>query len=124
MRKARPGLARQIIFEVCRHDPCFENCVATIFARSCEKILKKQTGPDFEQRQKIKILVVLLRQKYPILRHGHKKTRQEKGEEEEQEVTFALPPLSLFTNTGPQGRCFFVGKLAVLKTRIDRGLRG
>jgi hypothetical protein len=53
---------------------------------------------------------VLLRQKYPILRHGHKKIRQEKGEEEEQEVTFALPSLSLFTNTGPQGRCFFYGK--------------
>jgi hypothetical protein len=55
-----------------------------------------------------KILVVLLRQRYPILRHGHKKTRQEKGEEEEQKVTFALLSLFLLTNTGPQGRCFFV----------------
>jgi hypothetical protein len=52
---------------------------------------------------------VLLWKKCLILRHGHKKTRQEKGEEEEQKVTFALPPLSLLTNTGPQGRCFFSG---------------
>jgi hypothetical protein len=51
---------------------------------------------------------VLLRERYPILRHGHKKTRQEKGEEEEQKVTFALLSLFVLTNTGPQGRCFFV----------------
>jgi hypothetical protein len=58
------------------------------------------------------IFVVLLRQTFPILRHGHKKTRQEKGEEEEQKVTFALLSLFVITNTGPQGRCFFVGKFS------------
>jgi hypothetical protein len=60
---------------------------------------------------------VLLRQRCLILRHGHKKTRQEKGEEEEQKVTFALLSLFVLTNTGPQGRCFFSGKFC-------RGSRG
>jgi hypothetical protein len=64
---------------------------------------------------------VLLRKKYLILRHGHKKTRQEKGEEEEQKVTFALLPLFVLTNTGPQGRCFSLGITVALKTCIGRG---
>jgi hypothetical protein len=67
---------------------------------------------------------VLLRERYPILRHGHKKTRQEKGEEEEQKVTFALLSLFVLTNTGPQGRCFFCRKNFVLKPKFPRGLRG
>jgi hypothetical protein len=70
------------------------------------------------RHQNKKILVVLLQKKCLILRHGHKKIRQEKGEEEEQKVTFALLSLFLLTNTGPQGRCFFVGKKSITQKRF------
>jgi hypothetical protein len=76
---------------------------------TCKKILKKKPG-DLADIKNKKILVVLLGQRCPILRHGQKKIRQEKGEEEKQKVTFALPSLFLFTNTGPQGRCFLSEK--------------
>jgi hypothetical protein len=62
---------------------------------------------DLAESKNKKILVVLLGQRCPILRHGHKKIRQEKGEEEKQKVTFALPALFLFTNTGRKAGVFF-----------------
>ncbi|HSY54380.1 MAG TPA: hypothetical protein VK785_08035 [Opitutaceae bacterium] len=77
-------------------------------ARPRKKILKKKPNQILTNAFFF-IFVVLLRQTFPILCHGHKKTRQEKGEEEEQKVTFALLSLFVITNTGPQGRCFFVG---------------
>jgi hypothetical protein len=60
---------------------------------------------------------VLLYEKYTKLRHGHKKNRQEKGEEvcqEEQKVTFASFAHSYFKHR-LQGRCFFIGNISCLE---------
>jgi hypothetical protein len=77
-----------------------------ILTRPREKFLKKKSNKIWPAA-KIKILVVLLGQRYLMLCHGHKKIRQEKGEEEKQKVTFASLSLSLLQTPARKAGVFF-----------------